>query len=84
MVETDWETVIDVDGILIGYISSHVESDDDEQDDTAAGLTVYDADYNLIGPARNHSVAKQLLRQQRTNVSKIVPVSSPRRYSHSF
>ncbi len=78
------EAVLDVDGILIGYISSHSESDDGEQHDTAAGLTVYDAHYNLIGPARNHSVANQLLRQQRTNVAKVVPVPSPRRYSHSF
>ena len=81
MVDNEWETVIDVDGILIGYISSHVESD---EDDCSVGLTVYDADYNLIGPARNHSLAKQLMRQQRTNVSKVVSIPSPRRYSHSF
>ncbi len=84
MVEAAWETVLDVDGILIGFISSHFESDGGERDGTEVDLTVYDAHYNLIGPARNHSVAQQLLRQQRMNVAKIVPVPSPRRFSHSF
>ena len=86
MAESDWETVMDVDGVLIGYVASSGDGEGGAQtlasDD--AGLAVYDADYNFVGSARNYKVANELLRQQRARVTPVVTPPTPRRYAHSF
>lgn len=86
MAESDLETVMDVDGVLIGYVASPGDGEPEAQtlasDD--AGLAVYDADYNFIGSARSYKVANELLRQQRARMTPVVPPPAQRRYAHSF
>ena len=71
------ETVVDIDGVIIGFVSSQ---DEDVQD----VLSVYDANYDFIGPARSLKIAEQLLRQHRADASIPAPRQQDRRFTHSF
>lgn len=84
MAESDWETVMDVDGVLIGYVADPGDGEAQTLASDDAGLAVYDADYNFIGSARNYKVANELLRQQRARVAPVATPPTPRRYAHSF
>lgn len=86
MAESDWETMMDVDGVLIGYVASSGDVPHEAQtlasDD--ARFAVYDADYNFIGSARNYKIANELLRQQRARLAPVIAPPAQRRYAHSF
>ena len=60
MHERKYEPIIDVDGTLIGYFGplEHV-----------SGFVVYDAEFNLLGSARNFGMAEQMAREQRRQMA---------------
>jgi len=75
------ETIVDIDGVIIGFVSSQGDEGDRYYEDD---LAVYDANYDFIGSARSLRVAEQLLRQRRADVT--TPSNPPRdrRFAHSF
>ncbi len=80
----DLDTVVDIDGVIIGFVSSSGDEGDEHEDAYQGDLAVYDANYDFIGPARNLRVAEQLLRKNRIELTPPSEHATTRRYSHSF
>ena len=78
------ETVVDTDGVILGFVSLHGDESDDSGDDYTGDLAVYDANYDFVGPARNMKIAEDLLRRHRADLAPPKPAPMSRRFDHSF
>ena len=78
------ETVVDIDGIILGFVSSHGDESDESGDDYTGDLAVYDANYDFLGPARNMKIAQDLLRRHRADATPPKTTPATRRFDHSF